>query len=77
MSVDQEIAHDDDENGINYKDIVNFTPEPLLIIDDEEKLKLFNDPNHAPIFRVLRGGPMTLKQIAAAYTLAEPLDAFG
>jgi DNA-binding transcriptional ArsR family regulator len=49
------------------KDIVDYKPVILKVIDDEETLKKLEDPNYDMIILLLRKGPMTVKDITAKF----------
>ena len=48
-------------------DAITFTPERIKIIRDKDVIKTLYDPNHGPIIRALRKGPMTVRELEEAY----------
>lgn len=48
-------------------DAITFTPERIKIIRDKDEIKTLYDPNHGPIIRALRKGPMTVRELEEAY----------
>jgi DNA-binding transcriptional ArsR family regulator len=50
-----------------YQDVITFKPERIKIIYDQKIIEILLDPNHVPIIRVLRKGPMTVREIEEAY----------
>lgn len=51
-----------------YEDIVRFEPKPLLLITNDEANQLLWDFSHSALVRILRQGPMTLKEIEKEYS---------
>jgi DNA-binding transcriptional ArsR family regulator len=56
---------DSQEN--RYQDILDYKPVILKVIDDEETLKKLEDPNYDALMYILRRGPMTVREITAAF----------
>ncbi|MFX1284646.1 MAG: winged helix-turn-helix domain-containing protein [Promethearchaeota archaeon] len=52
-----------------YQDIINYKPEVLKIISDEETLKLLSDINYENVMRILRKKPMTVQEITKAFNI--------
>lgn len=50
-----------------HQDVITFEPERIKIIYDKKINEVLLDPNHIPIIRVLRKGPMTVREIEKAY----------
>ncbi|MFX1566110.1 MAG: winged helix-turn-helix domain-containing protein [Promethearchaeota archaeon] len=50
-----------------YQDVITFTPERIKIVYDKKINEILLDPNHAPIIRALRKGPMTVRELEEAY----------
>ncbi|MHA2250914.1 MAG: winged helix-turn-helix domain-containing protein [Candidatus Kariarchaeaceae archaeon] len=50
-----------------YQDIINYEPQLLKAIHDDEISKIISDSIYAPIITILRKGPMTVKEIEEAY----------
>jgi DNA-binding transcriptional ArsR family regulator len=48
-------------------DAITFTPDRIKIIRDKDEIKTLYDPNHGPIIRALRKGPMTVRELEEAY----------
>ena len=59
-------------NEKNYRDLVDYQPVILKVIDDKNTLDILSDPNIYAVLSVLRNGPMTVKEIEAEYN--EPLN---
>ena len=57
---------------MGHKDILdeNFVQEEVRVIRDPILVKIFYDESYAPIFWVLRAGPMTVKEIEIEYNKA-------
>ncbi len=49
------------------QDVLTFKPVPVKIIRHEDTLKSIEDPSYYLIIKVLRKGPMTVKEIEEAY----------
>ncbi|MHA2244221.1 MAG: hypothetical protein ACXADY_04590 [Candidatus Hodarchaeales archaeon] len=55
-----------------YQDIINYKPEVLKVINDQEDLKILSDNNYEKIMGILRKKPMTVQEITEAFNkLAE------
>ncbi len=54
---------------MNTKEFLDekYTVKPLQILDDESLITLLDDPKYAPIMRILREKPFTIKEIRARY----------
>ena len=48
-------------------DAITFTPDRVKIIREKDEIKTLYDPNHGPIIRALRKGPMTVRELEEAY----------
>lgn len=55
------------EEGSTAKDIIDFKPELMKVIQDEETAKMVRDDLYFPILKVLRSGPMTVREIEEEY----------
>ncbi len=56
----------------NYQDVINFQPQAIEIVKNRERYRLLMDPDYYLVIDVLKKGPMTIKEIEAAYAgLAE------
>ncbi len=53
-----------------HQDVITFEPERIKIIYDRKINEILLDPNHLPIIRALRKGPMTVREIEEAYSKA-------
>jgi predicted transcriptional regulator len=51
----------------NVKDIIEFKPALMKVIQDEDTAKMVMDDLYFPILVVLRNGPMTVKEIEEKY----------
>ena len=51
----------------NIKDLIDYKPELMKVIRDEEVAKMIMDDLYFPILKVLRNGPMTVKEIEEEY----------
>lgn len=49
------------------QDVINFKPERIKIIREKAVMDALYDPNHYPIIKALRKGPMTVREIEEAY----------
>lgn len=49
------------------QDVITFTPERIKIVRDKKEIETLYDPNHGPIIRALRKGPMTVRELEKAY----------
>jgi len=49
------------------QDVISFQPERIKIIRDKKAIEALYDPNHYPIIKALRKGPMTVREIEKAY----------
>jgi hypothetical protein len=62
-------------DDVDYEDIIRFKPKPIMVISDDTANQLLWDLGPSTVSRVLRQGPMTLREIQAAYnSLAEEQD---
>jgi len=50
-----------------HQDVITFKPERIKIIYDRKINEVLLDPNHGPIIRGLRKGPMTVREIEETY----------
>ncbi len=50
-----------------HQDVITFKPERIKIISDRKINEILYDPNHLPIIKALRKGPMTVREIETAY----------
>jgi hypothetical protein len=50
-----------------HQDVITFNPERIKIVHDKEINEILHDPNHSPIIRALRKGPMTVRELEDAY----------
>ncbi|MFW9830968.1 MAG: hypothetical protein ACFFD8_04275 [Candidatus Thorarchaeota archaeon] len=53
---------------MEYQDVITFKPERIKVIYDKKINQILYDPNHSPIIRALRKGPMTVREIEEAYS---------
>jgi hypothetical protein len=53
-----------------HQDVTTFTPERIKIVYDKKINEILLDPNHAPIIKALRKGPMTVRELEEAYATA-------
>lgn len=62
----------DDISGSQSReqDVLHFEPAPIMIVKDMKAIKLLEDPSYYLIVKVLRMGPMTIKEIETAYNNA-------
>lgn len=49
------------------QDVITYTPERIKIISDRKIIDIMRDPNHMPIIKALRKGPMTVRELEKAY----------
>jgi DNA-binding transcriptional ArsR family regulator len=49
------------------QDVISFEPKRIKIVRDKKDLEALYDPNHYPIIKTLRKGPMTVREIEQAY----------
>lgn len=56
------------------QDIISFTPAPVKILRDKETLEILEDPAYYLIIKVLRKGPMTVRDLDEAYNRAAAED---
>jgi hypothetical protein len=49
------------------RDVITYTPERIKIITDRKIIDTMRDPNHMPIIKALRKGPMTVRELEKAY----------
>jgi predicted transcriptional regulator len=49
------------------QDIISFTPSLMKAIHEEDISRMISNPTYFPIIKVLRKGPMTVKEIEKAY----------
>jgi DNA-binding transcriptional ArsR family regulator len=65
------LSNDDDANTHSQEqDVLHFEPAPIMIVKDMKAIKLLEDPSYYLIVKVLRMGPMTIKEIETAYNNA-------
>tara|TARA_B100000287_G_scaffold276734_1_gene260676 strand:+ start:202 stop:852 length:651 start_codon:yes stop_codon:yes gene_type:complete len=57
----------DEGSSVKFTDIIEFKPELIQVIHDTEISKLIIDDLYLPILKVLRKGPMTVKEIEKEY----------
>jgi hypothetical protein len=57
-----------------HQDVITFNPERIKIIYDKKMNEVLRDPNHIPIIRVLRKGPMTVQELKKAYAIEAEAD---
>jgi hypothetical protein len=57
-----------------HQDVITFKPERIKIIYDKKINEVLLDPNHVPIIRVLRKGPMTVQELKDAYAKEAEAD---
>ena len=50
-----------------HQDVITFNPERIKIVYEKKTNEVLLDPNHGPIIRALRKGPMTVREIEEAY----------
>ena len=50
-----------------HQDVITFKPERIKIVHEKEINEILHDPNHSPIIRALRKGPMTVRELEEAY----------
>ncbi|MFX1581415.1 MAG: winged helix-turn-helix domain-containing protein [Promethearchaeota archaeon] len=50
-----------------HQDVITFKPERIKIVYDKKINEILLDPNHAPIIKALRKGPMTVRELEEAY----------
>ncbi len=50
-----------------HQDVITFKPERIKIVYDKKTNDVLRDPNHVPIIKVLRKGPMTVQELTKAY----------
>jgi hypothetical protein len=55
------------EKEPEYEDIIRFEPQPILLITKDEANQLLWDFSHSSLVRILRQGPMTLREIDKEY----------
>ncbi len=53
--------------AMQSQDVISFKPERIKIIRDKKTMDALYDPNHYPIIKALRKGPMTVREIEEAY----------
>ncbi len=51
----------------DVQDVVTYTPDRIKIISDRKIIDIMRDPNHMPIIKALRKGPMTVRELEKAY----------
>lgn len=61
------LSNETPEKENNIKDIIEFKPALMKVIQDEETAKMVMDDLYFPILIVLRKGPMTVKEIEVEY----------
>ena len=64
------LSNDDADTKSQEQDVIHFEPAPIMIVKDMKAIKLLEDPSHYLIVKVLRMGPMTIKEIETAYSKA-------
>jgi DNA-binding HxlR family transcriptional regulator len=50
-----------------HRDVLTYKQVLIKIIRDEETHKMLKDPNYYPIIKILRKGPMTVRELEKAY----------
>ena len=50
-----------------YEDMIRFEPKPLLLVSNDDANQLLWDFSHSLLVRILRQGPMTLREIDKEY----------
>jgi len=53
----------------DYQDVLSFKPTPMKIVRDVKTAKILKDPLYFPIIKALRKGPMTVRELEAAYNV--------
>jgi len=61
------LAQPKTETQTDVQDVITYTPERIKIISDRKIIDIMRDPNHLPIIRALRKGPMTVRELEKAY----------
>jgi hypothetical protein len=58
------------------EDIITFKDEAVIILDEEHLWDIISDPRYEPIFKALREGPMTVRDITERYNqiISEEID---
>lgn len=51
----------------DVQDVITYKPERIKIISDRKIIETMRDPNHLPIIKALRKGPMTVRELEKAY----------
>lgn len=51
----------------DVQDVVTYTPDRIKIISDRKIIDIMRDPNHMPIIKALRKGPMTVRELEKSY----------
>ncbi|MBN2230190.1 MAG: helix-turn-helix transcriptional regulator [Candidatus Thorarchaeota archaeon] len=57
-----------------YEDMIRYEPVPILVLKKEEANQVIWDLNHSAILRILRGGPMTIVEIAEEFNKSAKKD---
>jgi hypothetical protein len=57
-----------------HQDVITFKPERIKIVYDKKMNDVLRDPNHIPIIRALRKGPMTVQELKKAYAKEAEAD---
>ncbi|MHA1907231.1 MAG: hypothetical protein ACW98Y_08045 [Candidatus Thorarchaeota archaeon] len=50
-----------------YEDIIRFEPKPILLLTNDEANKILWEFSHSTLVRILRQGPMTLRELDKEY----------
>lgn len=53
----------------SYQDVLSFKPAAMKIIRDVKTAKILRDPIYFPVVKALRKGPMTVRELEAAYNV--------
>ncbi|MFX1319782.1 MAG: winged helix-turn-helix domain-containing protein [Promethearchaeota archaeon] len=56
------------------QDVITFKPERIKIVYDKNMNEVLRDPNHIPIIKALRKGPMTVQELTKAYAKEAEAD---
>ena len=48
---------------MEVQDVITFKPERAKVIKDPKIIDTLKDPNHWPILKALRKGPMTIREL--------------